>query len=159
MNYTFADYEQQFLTALTSLAAPDGPVKTLKGFAGEMVMTEAGLVLITLNTFPAVLVEITEAVYLPGGHPFHTQTVSATLHVCSRSLRSQEEARGGEAGAYPLLHAIRSLLLGRKLAEDLQPLLLTRERKIAGTITPEMEHIMVYAATYQFTNPRILEEG
>ncbi len=123
--------------------------------AGDIVLTESGLLLVLLNRFPAVLVEIGAAAYQPGGHPFFTQEVTATLHVCSRSLRSQEEARGGEAGAYTILHDLRSRLLGQKLREDLQPLLITDERKAATGLTEANEYIVVYVAQYKFTNPRI----
>ena len=94
MNSSFKDYEDAILARLASLAQPDSLLRELKGFAGEIVLSETGLLLVLLNRFPAVLVEISEAVYTPGPHPFHTQEVTATMHVCSRSLRSQEEARG-----------------------------------------------------------------
>ena len=77
------------------------------------------------------------------------------LHVCSRSLRSQAEARGGEAGAYTILHEVRTLLLGQKLAEDLQPLLLAGESKTAAGLTEANEYIVIYVAKYKFTNLRI----
>ena len=155
MNYTFDDYESALLGKLASLSAPGGYLKELKGFAGEIVLTDTGLLAVLLNRFPAVLVEIADATYVPGGHPFHTQEVTALLHICSRSLRSQAEARGGEAGAYTILHDVRTLLLGQKLAEDLQPLLLTGESKTAAGLTEANEYIVIYVAKYKFINPRI----
>ena len=157
MNYTFDDYESAVLAKLTSLSSPGGYLKELKGFAGEIVLTETGLLAVLLNRFPAVLVEISDAAYSPGPHPFHTQEVTALLHVCSRSLRSQAEARGGEAGAYTILHDVRTLLLGQKLAEDLQPLILAGENKTAAGLTEANEYIVIYVAKYKFTNLRIQE--
>jgi hypothetical protein len=157
VNYTFDDYEQLLLGKLSPLKAPDGVLKELKGFAGDIVLTEAGLLLVLLNRFPAALIEIPEATYSPGPHPFHTQEVTAHLHICSRSLRSQDEARGGDAGAYTLLHQVRSLLLGQILAADLQPLLLTAESKVGVGQTEANEFIVIYLAKYKFINPRIQE--
>lgn len=157
MNYTFEDYEGLLLARLSSLQAPAGVVKDLRGFAGDIVITETGLLLVLLNRYPAVLVEITEAAYQPGPNPFYTQTVTATLHVCSRSLRRQEEARGGEAGAYALLDLVRRNLLGKQLAVDLLPLLLVSEGKVGVGLTEANEHVVIYQAKYQFINPRIQE--
>jgi hypothetical protein len=155
MNYTFADYEELILAALAGLKAPDGPLAVLAGFAGEIVLTEAGLLLVLLNRFPAALVEISDAAYQPFPHPYFTQEVTVSLSVCARSLRSQDEARGGEAGAYAILHQIREKLLGLKLAADLLPLLLVRERKVAATFAEELKYVTVYEAQYKFTNPRV----
>lgn len=159
MNYTFDDYEAAILGKLASLSAPAGYLKELKGFAGEIVLTDTGILAVLLNRFPAVLVEITEAAYSPGPHPFHSQEVTALLHICSRSLRSQEEARGGEAGAYAILHDVRTLLLGQSLAlPNLQPLTLAGESKTAAGLTEANEYIVIYAARYKFTNLRIQQD-
>jgi hypothetical protein len=158
MNYTFDDYEKAILVKLLSLKAPGGYLAELKGFAGEVVLTDTGILAVLLGRFPAVLVEIVDATYQPGGHPFFAQTVTARLHVLTRSLRSQDEARGGETGAYTVLHDVRSLLLGRKLAEDLQPLKLTKENKTAAGLTEANEYIVVYTADYSFDNLRIKQE-
>jgi len=158
MNYTFQDYEEFLLARLASLKAPDGNLKELKGFAGEIVLTDTGLLAVLLNRFPAVLMEISEAVYTPGPHPFHTQEVTAVLHVCTRSLRSQDEARGGEEGAYAILHNVRTLLLGQVLAVDLGPLLPAAETKAAAGFSEANEYIVVYQAKYKFTNSRIQQE-
>ena len=158
MNYSFKDYEDAILARLASLGQPEGLLRELKGFAGEIVLSETGLLLVLLNRFPAVLVEISEATYTPGPHPFHTQEVTATLHVCSRSLRSQEEARGGDAGAYTILSELRRLLLGKALADDLLPLLLTNESKVGAGLTEANEYIVIYAAKYKFINSRIQQE-
>ena len=72
MNYTFQGYEEALLAKLASLKAPDGYLKELKGFAGEIVLTDTGLLAVLLNRFPAVLVEITEAAYTPGPPPMST---------------------------------------------------------------------------------------
>lgn len=158
MNYTFDDYESALLAKLLSLKAPGGYLKELKGFAGEIVLTDTGILAVLLSRFPAVLVEIVEAAYRPGGHPYFSQTVTARLHILSRSLRSQDEARGGEAGAYAILHDVRSLLLGRRLAHDLQPLVLAKENKTAAGLTEANEYIVVYTADYTFDNLRIKQE-
>jgi phage gp37-like protein len=156
MNYTFKDYEDQLLGRLSPLQG--APLAELKGFAGEIILTESGLLLVLLNRFPAVLVEISGADYIPGPVPFWSQEVTATVQVCARSLRSQEEARGGEAGAYFILHEVRRLLLGQKLAENLLPLSLAAERKTATGLTEANEHIMIYEAKYKFTNSRLTQE-
>ena len=158
MNYSFQDYEELLLAKLASLKAPEGYLKELKGFAGEIVLTDMGLLAVLLNRFPALLVEIAEATYIPGPHPFHTQEVTAVLHVCTRSLRSQDEARGGEAGAYAILHDVRTLLLGKALAVDLQPLLIAAETKAAAGLSEANEYIVVYQAKYKFINSRIQQE-
>jgi hypothetical protein len=159
MNYTFDDYEAALLAELLPLKAPGGYLAELKGFAGEIVLTDTGILAVLLNRFPAVLVEIVDAAYKPGGHPYFAQTVTVRLHILSRSLRSQDEARGGEAGAYTILHEVRTLLLGRKLAENLQPLILTKESKTAAGLTEANEYIVVYTADYNFDNLRIQQEG
>jgi hypothetical protein len=156
-NYTFQDYEDLILAKLAALKAPAGALAELKGFAGEIVLTDAGLLAVLLNRFPAVLVEISDAAYSPGPNPFYTQEVTVTIHICSRSLRSQDEARGGEAGAYATLDSVRQKLLGQKLAADLLPLLLVKEAKMAAGLTEANEYIVIYAATYKFTNTRIQE--
>jgi hypothetical protein len=84
--------------------------------------------------------------------------VTVQLHVCSRSLRSQDEARGGQDGAYAILHAARNLLLGWKLAETLLPLEAVAFTKAASGLTEANEYIVIYQAKYRFTNPRIREE-
>lgn len=157
MNYTFDDYESALLSKLASLQAPEGYLKELKGFAGEIVLTDTGLLAVLLNRFPAVLVEIADAAYSPGPHPYHSQEVTALLHICSRSLRSQAEARGGDAGAYKILHDVRGLLLGQRLKTDLQPLTLVGESKTAAGLTEANEYIVIYQAKYKFTNLRIQE--
>lgn len=155
MNYTFDDYEKAILAKLLSLKAPEGYLAELKGFAGEIVLTDTGILAVLLNRFPAVLVEISEATYSPGPHPFHSQEVTALLHICSRSLRSQDEARGGEAGAYTILNDVRTLLLGQPLAANLQPLTLAGEKKTAAGLTEANEYIVIYVAQYKFNNLRI----
>jgi hypothetical protein len=155
VNYTFDDYEAAILSKLAPLSAPAGYLKELKGFAGEIVLTESGLLAVLLNRFPAVLVEIADAAYSPGPHPFHSQEVTALLHVCSRSLRSQAEARGGDEGAYTILHNVRTLLLGKQLAADLQPLILAGESKTAAGLTEANEYIVIFVAKYRFSNLRI----
>jgi hypothetical protein len=159
MKYTFDDYESLILGKLVSLQAPGGQLKELKGFAGEIVLTDTGILAVLLNRFPAVLVEIVDAAYRPGGHPYYSQTVTVRLHILSRSLRSQDEARGGEAGAYAILHQVRTLLLGWKPAADLQPLILSKENKTAAGLTETNEYIVVYTADYLFDNLRIQQEG
>jgi hypothetical protein len=155
-NYGFSDYESMILTRLAPLAAPAGRVPVLRGFAGDIALTEAGL-FILLNQFPAVLVEILEGTYKPASIPYWYQVVTVLLHVCGRSLRSQDEARDGSSGVYGLLADIRTLLLGWYPAADLLPLLLISETKAATGLTEANEWIVVYHARYQFTNPRIQE--
>jgi hypothetical protein len=157
MNYTFADYERLLLERLAIMQAPWGPLAEMAGFAGQIVPSESGLLLVLLNRFPALLVEIREAEYTPGPYPYHTELVTAVLHVCCRSLRSQEEARGGDAGAFMLLAEVRRLLLGVKPAEDLQPLLLVNQSLAAAGLSEDNEHLVIYQARYNFTNPRIRE--
>lgn len=156
-NYSFSNYEGMILTRLAPLAAPAGPVPVLRGFSGEIALTEAGLYIL-LNQFPAVLVEVLDAKYVPTSLPYYRQDVEVLLHVCDRSLRSQDEARAGSSGVYDLLAAIRALLLGWYPAADLLPLVLTGEIKAATGLTEANEWIVVYHARYQLTNPRITQE-
>lgn len=153
MNYEFTDYEEALLALLAPMQAPAGPLLELKGYGGEIMLTEDGLVLVLLNRFPAVLVEITEANYSPGPGPLYTEEVKAALHVCARSLRSQDETRKGEAGCYALLREILSRLTGQKLKADLHPLLPAKVQRLVAGVREGQEHILVYRVEFQFSNP------
>lgn len=152
-NYEFTDYEDAILRALAPMRVPLGKLHILKGYAGEIVLTEDGLVLVLLNDFPAVLVEISGADYSPGPGSLYTETVKAAIHVCSRSLRSYDEARRGEAGCYPLLREILSRLYGKKLREDLHPLFAGSVQRLVAGVREGQEHILVYRMEFQFSNP------
>lgn len=152
-NYDFSAYEDALLLALATMKVPQGKVRVLKGYAGEIVLTEDGLVLVLLDLFPAVLVEISGADYSPGPGALYTEKPKVAIHVCSRSLRSQDEARGGEAGCYVLLREILSRLTGKKLQADLHPLFPDRVQRLVAGVREGQEHILVYRMEFQFSNP------
>lgn len=152
-NYDWTRYEQAVLDALEAMRAPNGKLLELKGYAGEIVLTDTGLVIVLLNRFPAVLVEIDGASYSPGPGAYYTETPTAVLYVCSRSLRSQDEARGGEAGCYPLMREILSRLTNRQLKADLHPLFPERVKRLVAGVREDQEHIMVYRMEFRFSNP------
>jgi len=152
-NYDFTTYEEAVLRVLAPMLDPLGKVKILKGYGGEIVLTEDGLVLITLGNFPAVLVEISGADYSPGPGQYYTEAPKVGIHVCSRSLRSQDEARGGEAGCYPINREILSRLAGKKLKEDLHPLFPKTVQRLVAGVRDGQEHIMVYRWEFNFGNP------
>ncbi len=153
MNYEFTVYEDAILSALEPMRAPNGKLLELKGYAGEIMLTDTGLVIVLLSRFPAVLVEISGADYFPGPGSCYTEKVKAAIHVCSRSLRSQDEARGGEAGCYPLLREILSRLTGRKPKDDLHPLFPQQVQRLVAGVREGNEHILVYRMEFQFSNP------
>ncbi|MBI4796861.1 MAG: DUF1834 family protein [Deltaproteobacteria bacterium] len=153
MNYDFSEYEDAILALLEPMRAPGGPLLELKGYAGEIILTEDGLVLVLLNRFPAVLMEISEASYSPGPGALYTENLTAALHVCARSLRSQEETRSGEAGCYVLLREILNRLTGKKPKDDLHPLFPQRVQRLVAGVRDGQEHILVYRMEFSFSNP------
>lgn len=152
-NYDFTAYEDAVLEVLAPMQAPSGKLMELKGYGGEIVLTDDGLVLITLGRFPAVLVEISGADYSPGPGQYYTEAPKVGIHVCSRSLRSQDEARGGEAGCYTVNREILSRLAGKKLKEDLHPLFPKTVQRLVAGVRDGQEHIMVYRWEFNFSNP------
>lgn len=151
MNYSFDDYEAALLWALNDLAAPVGYLKTLKGYAGEL--DEETALDNFLRGFPGVLVEMSEAAYDIATMPFYSQDVTVSLLVGARSFRSQDEARGGDTGAFKILADLRRRLLGKTLGLEIQPLVIVRESKLASS-----PQTVIYLAQYKFTNDRIEEK-
>lgn len=148
MNYTFENYEDAVLRALSGLAVSGGGyLKELKGYAGEFALKEDELYVYSLRGWPTVLVEVTEANYEFYTEPFYRQTVKLTLFVAAQSWRSQGEARGSIS---LILADLRERLLRKTLWLEILPLELVREYKIAGS--PEM---VLYGAEYQFANIRV----
>lgn len=151
MNYSFDDYEAAILAALASLGVgEEGYLKTLKGYAGEL--DEDAALDTFLRGFPGVLVEVSQADYEAVTMPYYQQEVSVNLLVGARSFRSQEEARGGSAGAFTILADLRRLLLGQDLGLLIRPLLLIRESKLASSTKT-----VIYLAEYRLINDRIEE--
>ncbi len=151
MNYTFADYEAAILAALASLEAPNGYLKTLKGYAGEL--DEVSAFETFTRGFPGILVEIEGARYEPVTMPFHYQEINVNLLIGSRSYRDQDEARGGTTGVFTILNDVRTLLLGKDLNLEIRPLILNTEDKLP----PLNPRVVLYLAKYTIINDRIQE--
>ena len=148
MNYSFTDYENAILNALSPLKKENGGyLRVLKGYAGELDAEEA------FNEFyglsPGVIVEIIGADYNAQGC-IYKQDTAAYIYVLSKSLRSQDDARKGGTGVYKILCDIREKLLDRTLGLNIMPLKIIAEKKITST-----NQLVLYYAHYEITNNRI----
>lgn len=149
-NLTFKDYTDAAVAALTGLTAANGGlVKTLKAYGGEIAIRPEGIYYYAERPTPCILVQVGQAAYVPGGHPYHTQTVSLRVYLVVTSLRSEADAFEDAAA---ILDGIRRLLLRQSLREGLLPLLLDSEQHMDSS--PDY---VFYLATYTFVNPRIAE--
>ncbi len=153
-NYEFTAYEDALLALLEPMRAPMGKLMELKGFNGEVMPVESNLVVVLLNRFPAVLVEISGADYEAGPGDGYTEKSQAVIYVCANTLRDQGDERTGEFGCYPLLREILNRLTGKKIKEDIHPLFPKRvERLVGGQVMDSNEHVLVYRMTFDFSNP------
>ena len=147
MNYSFQDYENAVLEALTPLKQEnDGYLKVLKAYAGELGSEDALKRFFVIN-FPAVLVKVSRAEYEPADLECVRQTVTVDLLICARSYRSQDEARKGETGVYKILRDIRGSLSGNKLGLSIRPVMPRREWELGST-----PQLVFYAAQYIIIN-------
>jgi hypothetical protein len=151
MNYSFEDYENAVLSRLAGLKEPQGYLKELQGYAGEL--DEETALENFLRGWPGVLVEVSRADYEVTTMPYYSQEVYVSLLVGARSFRSQAEARGGSTGAYAILADLRRLLLGDDLGLEIRPLELVGETTLGST-----PNAVLYLAQYKFVNDRIAEE-
>jgi phage gp37-like protein len=152
MNYGFDDYEAAILKALASLKVENGSyLKTLKGYAGEL--DEDAALDNFLRGFPGVLVEVSEADYSVLDIVQDYQETRVNLLVGARSFRSQDQARGGDAGAFTILKDLRRLLNRKDLGLEIRPLQIRKETKLASS-----PKTVIYLAEYVIINDSVTEE-
>lgn len=144
MNYNLKDYETAIVNTIDSL----GYLKTVKGYSGEFT-TEASFRQFSGN-LPSVLVRIERVGYNWQDNQFFTQILTVSLLICTRSWRTQDDARNSNVGVYTVLDDIRTLLLGKRLSLQIMPIELLEEIEIGA----DLQNVL-FGARYQITNPRI----
>lgn len=132
--------EDAVITALTPLKASHG-LRTLGTYAGELAPKDLGGVSVH---FPAVWLVVTDVSYEDLGM-MTMQVISLGLLVAHKSLRSDGQAR---SGAYPLLEAVRGVLMGKVLLAGLTPALVQQE-----TIEMQTRGVCVFSAHYTVSQP------
>lgn len=133
--HTLTAIEDAVVARLAPLKSTHG-LRTLGAYAGELTPRELDRV---TPHFPAVWVVVTDIDYEDLGM-MTMQVVQFGLLIAHRSLRSDAEAK---SGAYPLLEAARTTLLGATLLPGLTPVLIRYE-----TVEMQTRGVCVYSALY-----------
>ena len=147
MNYSFEDYENAIINALSPLLKKNGGyLRVLKGYAGELDTEES--LRQFLGNSPAVAVEIDSATYKQENSAYLLQETRVYIYVCARYIGTQDRAR--KQGVYRILKDIRDLLLWNRLGLDIRPVQIKREMKLGSS-----KDVVIYAAEYVIINDRI----
>lgn len=153
--YTIEQFEDGIITRLAPLKVGYAPVaesdpaiyrtvRTIKSYQGEL--DDEDSIARAIRLFPAIL-----AMYVGSDYEEHgarkIEKPTFTLFVCDKSLRSEEEARRGGSenpGTYAMLNGIRNRLYDSRLALDISPLSLLRERPVWFS-----KGVSIYSAEYE----------
>ncbi|MFZ5774028.1 MAG: phage protein Gp37 [Thermodesulfobacteriota bacterium] len=143
MPYPVEQIEDAIVGALAPLKASLG-VREIKSYQGEL---EEADIKKMMARFPAIYVVYGDSVY--GSHGARKpETMTFSLFVCDRSLRSEEESRRGGAqnpGTYRMLRECRNLITGKNLGlAELKPFEILRDLSIWSG-----DGISIYAQDYE----------
>lgn len=153
-NYSFIDYEDAVIAALSDLKRENGGyLAELNGYAGQL--DNATALKAWMGRFPAVTVAVPNADYPASGRTniYCSQAVKVFIFVGAHSWRGQAAARGGAVGGAQILCDVRNRLLFKTLGLEISDCLLLRESVIASDLNS-----VLYAAEYQINNDRITED-
>ena len=148
-NWTYQEIEDAVLTALEDLKAENGgDALEVKAYQGQFSSAEA--ITLVLNRFPMVLVSVFGSNYTDpesSARGTQNQTFRIMVWVGSRSWRKT----AASAGAYDLLHAVRSRLAGSVLGlTGVFPCYPRSEAVVTAEPT-----VTVFQAEYWLINPRM----
>ncbi|EHJ46338.1 protein of unknown function DUF1834 [Solidesulfovibrio carbinoliphilus subsp. oakridgensis] len=141
------DVEDALVAALSPLKASHG-VRQIKTYGDDL---EPDALPRLLPNLPAILVVYAGSVTDSHGQR-QIDRAAYFVFVCDRSLRSEEAARAGTSGAYPLLGAVRRLLQGKEVFPNIFAELRRQETFLSR---PDMTACY---AVYEIAQPYLLGE-
>ena len=121
MALTISDVETEIIDAIATGFEDDelaGLVKTIAGYHGELedIVREVAQLIIPL---PAVLVLYTGSQFSEPANRSYDDSMSFTIVAACKDLRGRE---GLKAAMYPLLEALKTVLIDNTLDLDIEPL-------------------------------------
>lgn len=135
--------------ALIALIKAAALVKTVESYSGQLEGDPKDIAKRwpeIIRRWPAVFVAYGGGAIAPELGEFggvYGRTLQFDLMVCCRSLRGEAAARRDDTGAYAILEALRTILVGKVLTSAVLPLEFQSEE--ARSISPDS---VIYRATY-----------